>query len=149
MITSLKILAAVAAIGGMAAMSQPAKADHVRVGVGLGLNFVAPTYITPAYVSPGYVAPIYTPAYVPAPVVSYAAPAVVAGYGPATYYYPQPAYYYPPTVVYPAGGRGAGLRAGRFVLLRRRIRFPRRWLSRWRFPRWWRFPRPPVSLSHE
>jgi len=91
MFSTLKALTLSAAIGTVAAVAQPAKADHVSFGIGIGARpgrvstvvYPAPTYFAPTFVAPSYG---YAPGYY---------------YPPQTIIYPQPTYYYGVTPYYP------------------------------------------------
>jgi hypothetical protein len=76
----------------LAMVTSVAKADHVSIGIGIGVTPVRPVYVVPA-------APVYTysPIYVYRPV--YVAPAPTVVYATPTYVYPT---YVSPTYVYPS-----------------------------------------------
>jgi hypothetical protein len=123
MISMFKTLAVLGVIAGSAFIAQPAKADHVSVGLGISV-VPARTYVPgPVYYQPAYVPSVttyyalaysYPSGYYPqtyyAPRVFYAPPVMYPPtyYAAPTYYYPAPAYYSRPSFDFSFGFFGGG-----------------------------------------
>jgi hypothetical protein len=105
MTSMFKTLTVLSVLATGAFAAQPAKADHVSIGIGIPvptIRVVAPrVYVAPVYVPPvttvyaapsySYTTSYYAPSYYP-PTVVYSPPVVYSSpvYCPPTYYYSEP-----------------------------------------------------------